>query len=316
MINQETISIAPLRGITNGTFRDIYASLFDGVDYALAPFVSATSGDKVNLSVLKDILPENNKNMTIIPQVIGANPDDVKMMFEVIHQKLGYDTININMGCPHRPIVSKGRGSGFLKKPDSIWRMLDKLFDNSNFHVTVKTRLGYDDPEQIVDLIPKFNNYPIKELILHTRTATQMYKGNTYPETFAKCMETSEIPLVYNGDIFCLDDYKKLKSTIPGCNSWMIGRGVVLNPFLPQEIKTGKLFSQTDKIKAIYDLHNALYQEYSKILFGPAHLLGKMKEYWLYMSENLPNGSKLLTNIRQAKTPEHYEKIINKFFQN
>jgi len=316
MTGYQTISIAPLRGITNGTFRDVYASLFNGVDYALAPFVSATSGNKVNLSVLKDILPEKNKNMPTIPQVIGANPDDVQMMLQVIHRELGYDTININMGCPHRPIVSKGRGSGFLKKPDSIWRMLDRLFEDADFDITVKTRLGYENPEQILDLIPKFNNYPIKELILHTRTATQMYKGNTYPEIFAKCMEISNIPLVYNGDIFCLEDYKKLETTLPECNSWMIGRGVVSNPFLPQEIKTGKVFSQAEKTKAIYNLHNALYQEYSEILFGPAHLLGKMKEYWLYMSENLPNGRKLLTNIRQAKTPKHYEDIVNSSFQN
>jgi tRNA-dihydrouridine synthase len=314
MINQETISIAPLRGITNGTFRDVYASLFEGIDYALAPFISATAGKKVNPSVLKDILPDNNVRMPLIPQVIGANPDDVQMMFRVIHRELGYETININMGCPHRPIVSKGRGSGFLKKPDSIWRMLDRLFEDADCDITVKTRLGYDNPEQILELIPKFNNYPIKELILHTRTATQMYKGNTYPEIFAKCMETSNIPLVYNGDIFCLDDYKKLKAALPKCNSWMIGRGLVSNPFLPSEIKTGIVLSQAEKTDAICDLHNSLYDKYSEILFGPTHLLGKMKEYWLYMSENIPNGSKLLTDIRQARTPEHYEDIISRFF--
>jgi tRNA-dihydrouridine synthase B len=315
MTGRQTISIAPLRGITNVTFRDIYGRMFHGVDYALAPFVSATSGKKVNLSVLKDILPEYNRNMRVIPQVIGSNPNDVNMMFHIINQEFGYDTININMGCPHKPIVSKGRGSGFLKNPDSIWRMLDKLFDDSNFHITVKTRLGYDDPEEIIGLIHKFNNYPIKELIIHTRTARQMYKGETNPEFFVKCMEISKIPLVYNGDIFSVEDYNMLKKLIPDCTSWMIGRGVVSNPFLPQEIK-GKVFSQADKTRAIYKLHNSLYEEYSKILFGPTHLLGKMKEYWLYMSENLPDGRKLLNNIRRAKTSEHYEEIVNNFFQN
>jgi tRNA-dihydrouridine synthase len=127
-------------------------------------------------------------------------------------------------------------------------------------------------------------------------------------------MEISNIPLVYNGDIFCLDDYKKLKSTLPECNSWMIGRGLVSNPFLPSEIKTGIVLSESEKTDAICDLHNALYDKYSETLFGPAHILGKMKEYWLYMSENIPNGSKLLTNIRQARTPEHYEDIVSIFF--
>ncbi|MDA3800150.1 MAG: tRNA-dihydrouridine synthase family protein [Kiritimatiellae bacterium] len=309
-----TLSVAPLRGITNSTFRNVYASLFEGIDYALAPFVSATAGKKVNLSVLKDILPGKNELMPLIPQVIGANPADVKMMFNVIHQELGYDRININMGCPHRPIVSKGRGSGFLKKPDSIWKMLDTICDDAKFEITLKTRLGYDDPKQILGLIPKFNDYPISELILHTRTATQMYKGATYPEIFAQCMNISKIPLVYNGDIFCLDDYTKLQKMLPECDSWMIGRGLVSNPFLPSEIKSGKLVADGEKLATMEEFHSQLFAEYQNILFGPAHLLGKMKEYWCYMADNMPDGKKLLSNIRRTKTVESYNHTVYKYF--
>ena len=309
-----TLSVAPLRGITNSTFRNVYASLFEGIDYALAPFVSATAGKKVNLSVLKDILPDKNTAMPLIPQIIGANPADVKMMLNVIHQELGYNRININMGCPHKPIVSKGRGAGFLKKSDSIWKMLDTICEDANFEITLKTRLGYDDPTQILGLIPRFNEYPISELILHTRTATQMYKGETYPEIFAQCMNISKIPLVYNGDIFCLDDYTKLKEMLPKCNSWMIGRGLVANPFLPSEIKTGKLVADSEKLAIMEEFHSRLFTAYKNILFGPAHLLGKMKEYWGYMADDMPNGQKLLIKLRRANTVDSYRHTIYKYF--
>lgn len=306
------LSIAPLRGVTTNTFRNVYYEHFDGIDYGLAPFVSATSGERVNLSVLKDIMLKNN-TMPIIPQVIGANPKDVKMMCDVIHNELGYNEININMGCPHRPIVSKGRGAGFLKDPDSIKRMLDVLFEEKSYEISVKTRLGYDDPEQILRLMPIFNSYSIKELTLHTRTAVQMYKGITYPEIFSECEKISKIPLVYNGDIFSLSDYQHLKEMLPGTESWMLGRGVISNPLLPHEIKTGKRAGEAELLDKIKILHNALFEEYQKILFGPSHLLGKMKEYWLYLAENLPNSKKFLKKIRRTRSVEDYQRVISDF---
>jgi tRNA-dihydrouridine synthase len=185
--------LAPIRGVTTAIYRSVYIKHFDGFDEALAPFIPTTIGDKISTSHLSDILPENNINgLPTTPQLIGNNAEDFVRMANHIHQ-LGYDSINWNLGCPYPTVVNKKRGAGLLPLPDKIEAFLDKVIPVLKCRLTIKTRLGLNNPDELIALIPLFNNYPVKELIIHPRTAKQSYSGTVDLKRYGACLDMGNV---------------------------------------------------------------------------------------------------------------------------
>mgnify|MGYP000113342597 CR=1 FL=1 len=304
--------LGPLRGITHFTFRNVFTEHFSGFDTAMAPFIPSTRGNKASIRHFRDILPENNCQLKIIPQLLGKDPDDFIRAACQVHE-LGYDCVNWNLGCPMPTVTRKIRGSALLAHPDRIRRFLDRVIPALPCGLSIKTRLGYESPDDLLGLIPSLNAYPLTELIIHPRTAPQMYTPGTIDlERFAQCLESSRHQVVYNGDITNRDFFITLQRRFPSVSSWMIGRGAVANPFLAMQIKQSPLpFSPAARIRAF---HDQLYSELRALYRSQGPVLGAMKELWKLMQASFYTEGRTITNILRAPCHQAYEHAVEKLF--
>lgn len=303
-----------MRGLTGVVFRNQYAQHFEGIDWAVTPFLTTFQGARFKPNQLQEVLPENNQNMRVVPQILGKTADQFVSLAKILFD-LGYDTVNWNLGCPFPRVAHKQRGSGLLPHPDLIAEFLDETIPLLPTQLSIKMRLGRHRSEEIFELLPVFNKYPIKELIIHPRTGVQMYTGRTDLDTFEKCLPLVRCAVIYNGDINTRQDYQMLRERFPGIATWMIGRGALSNPFLPAAIK-GLSPDGISRVDRFRRFHEALYEDFSQIRHGPAHLVDGMKGYWTYFAGAFPEGERILKKIRKARTPEEYRAWVEYLLDN
>ena len=228
---------APLEGVTGYIYRNAYNKFFgQEIDKYFTPFIVPTMNYCFTSKELNDIKPEHNKNMKVIPQILTNNVEYFLSTTEKLNE-FGYDEINLNLGCPSGTVVSKFKGSGFLAKREELDMFLEEIFSRANCKISLKTRIGKDSPNEFYELIKIFNKYPLEELIIHPRIRQDFYKNTPNMEVFKDAIKLSKNPLVYNGDIFSVEDFKKFKSECPSIDTVMLGRGLMANPGLIGEIK-------------------------------------------------------------------------------
>ncbi len=308
------LTLAPIKGFTEAPYRNTAAAFFEGFDAAMAPFVVTIQGRKYPLSHLKDLLPENNHSWPVVPQILSNHPEGFIKLAGRLHD-LGYDTVNWNLGCPFPRVAKKNRGSGLLPAPERIDRFLEEVLDAIPNRLSIKTRIGRFDAEEMERLMPVFNRYPLAELIIHPRTGVQMYAGEPDLAVFAVCLELSKNPVVYNGDIYTVSNFTALAERFESVSRWMLGRGALADPFLPGAIK-GFVSADTEKIEIIRQFHDRLFEAYKQVLSGPSHLGDKMKGFWLYLSRSFKDGHKILKKIQKTRKTAHYSGVVNRFFDN
>ena len=306
-----TLTLAPLRGLTDAIYRNTSARHFEGFDHSIAPFLATFQGTKVKSAKLQELLPENNQDMPVIPQILGKHADQFIVLADMLFN-LGYNTINWNLGCPYPMVANKKRGSGLLPFPNKIDDFLTQI-QQMKGTLSIKTRIGRHTPDEIRILIDIFNRYPLTELIIHPRLGVQMYKGHPDLDTFSYCLEHSTHPVTYNGDITTLADYNRLTQRFPAVNSWMIGRGALANPFLSEQIKG--IQNTKNQILRLHEFHDDLFSQYQKHLHGSGHLLGRMKGVWRYLTDRFINHKKPLKKIQKTCTIASYQKSIAALFQ-
>ncbi len=292
-------------------YRRAFVRHFQGLDIEMAPFISTVSAERINPKLLKDVLPENNSGLPLIPQLIGNKADDFVQMSIALHD-LGYGEINWNMGCPHKPIRKKRRGSGLLPYPDTVDALLDQVCDRSPCKISVKVRLGVSDPSELMTLIPVLNQYPLSEVIIHPRTAEQMYGGSVDLDAFEEAFHALEHPVCYNGDINDLAFYQTVAKRFPAINRYMLGRGLLANPFLCEIIKSGTPTPE-NAIERIVAFHEDVLSSYEAVLHGDHPVLGKMKEFWTYQTIHLSNGRKMFKKLKKTQRLAPYKAIAAEF---
>ncbi len=301
-----------MKGFTDYMFRNTFANHFGGFDLAVAPFIASKRDDKIKRKFVKDVLPENNERLPVIPQILSKSADDFAFLADYLFD-LGYETVNWNLGCPFPMVAKKMRGAGMLPYPDMIDEFLDKVLRRMKPKLSIKIRLGYKSRDEIFALAPILNRYPLEELIVHPRIGTQRYEGEVDLEAFERCLSEIDHRIVYNGDIKTLSDFRRLSSRFETVDGWMIGRWCIADPFLPSIIKSGEDCID-DKIQRIKAFHIDLYNEYQAALDGPSHLLNKMKGFWRYLSYSFADFKKSMKGIKKTTTPEHYLEQVNLFF--
>jgi len=306
------ICLAPLRGVTDALFRTTFSEFFDGVDWAVAPFISTTQGCRIKPSLLKDVLPENNRQMPVVPQIMSKRAENFLPLAAALLD-LGYDAINWNLGCPYPMVAKKGRGSGMLAYPDAIEDFLDQVSAVLPNRLSIKMRLGRQRMDEIFEILPILNRYPVREIVIHPRTGIQMYDGQPQLDVFEQCLILSRHPVMYNGDIVNKAGFEDLQHRFPGVSTWMIGRGAVANPFLCGEIK-GHVMEHEERTTRFRGFHDALYRRYARKLFGPAHLLNRMKGLWAYFAKSFEEGPALRKRINKSRRTDQYEDVVNVFF--
>ncbi len=307
--------LAPLKGVTDYVFRNTYAKHFPGLDGALAPFLATVRGHKIKPTHLRDVLPENNRLMPVVPQILSKSSENFLPLARELARR-GYREINWNLGCPFARVVKKGRGSGLLPEPDRVNAFLDRVLSGlpGGMKLSIKTRLGRYSASEINALIPVLNRYPIDKVIIHPRTAVQMYSAKVDLQGYIQAAERLEAEVVYNGDIFSVKDFDMVKNRLSCQKRWMIGRGVVANPFLPGEIR-GKYFSELQRRKLFKAFHCELMTSYEAIFRKPGHLLNKMKGLWSYFALTMVDGRKLLRKIYRIQNKDAYLLLIESVFE-
>ena len=305
--------LAPIRGYTHALFRNLFQAHFEGIDVAVAPFIVTMGKNPIRTKHLKDVLPENNGGARLIPQILSNDPVGFTQMAQALAD-LGYETINWNLGCPFPMVARKKRGSGLLPYPDRIKAILDDVIPNIPNKLSIKTRVGRHDPGEIETLLPLFNHYPLTEVIIHPRTGVEMYTGTADPDRFAAVMGLSDHPLVYNGDIWNVAAFNALAHRFPAIDRWMIGRGVMADPFLPADIQSGDTHS-SDRLNRFIRFHDALLHALQETLDGPAHVLDKMKGYWSFFYLSFEDGRKLFKKIRKTHRIDDYTAVVHRFFE-
>ena len=306
------LHLAPLHGVTNRVFRIAFFRHFPGFDAAVAPFIPSVNAASVSDTHFRDLLPPANAGIPLIPQILGNDADFFVATVKTL-KDYGYDEVNWNLGCPYPMVANKKRGSGLLPFPDLIERFLDVACARTALPISVKVRLGRTDARELFRLMPIFNAFPLKRVVIHPRIGTQMYGGEVDLDGFSEAASLSNHPVMYNGDIKDAETFASLRSRFPSIQQWMIGRWALSDPFLASELKG--LTPPADPAASIRAFHDELYEAYREVLFGPKHVLDKMKEVWSFLGGAFPGFARHFKDISKSKTLEAYGYAVAALFE-
>ncbi len=309
-MNSETqILLAPLQGFTDFHFRNAHQKYFGDLDQYYAPWIRLNGDGNLKNAQIRDVKPENNSSLYLIPQIICKQSEDFLKLSDYLFD-LGYPEINWNLGCPYPMITKRGLGSALLQTPDKIIKILEEVLPKMKNKLSLKIRLGFENEEDAYHLLPRLNELPITNIIIHARIAKQMYKGRVNLDAFEKCIIQTKHDLIFNGDIDSFQKYLTLKIRFPQIRSWMIGRGIIANPFLAGMIKNSTDKLPTDYKQTFIDFHECLLDDYANHLSGDKHLLLKMLGFWHYFSISFKDSHKALKRIKKTKTLAAYHEAV------
>lgn len=296
---------APMEGVTTYTYRNTHIEMFGGCDKYFAPFIVPTENEKLSIKSLKDILKENN-NIDVIPQVMASSAMAFLEFIKKI-KDLGYNKVNLNLGCPSGTVVKKMRGAGALKDLEALDKFLDCIFNKSDIEISVKSRTGYFSHDEFDKILKIYNKYPISELIIHPRIREEFYKGYPNMDSFDKAYKNAKTKLCYNGNIYTKEDYERIKGNYNSLSAVMIGRGAIKNPAIFREIKGGEKLKTSELIL----FSNKLEEKYLKLLNSEIYTLHRLKEIWIYMMQNFEEEKKILKAVKKANKLSDLNSAIN-----
>ncbi|MEY8427048.1 tRNA-dihydrouridine synthase family protein [Lachnospiraceae bacterium 46-15] len=300
--------LAPMEGITTWVFRRAYHKYFRPMDKYFTPFLVPHTHKDFNFKEKNEILPEHNTGQNLVPQILTNNAEDFVRTANAL-KRYGYEEINLNLGCPSGTVVSKGRGAGFLRDTEKLDCFFDEVFSGLEMKVSVKTRIGIQDPEEFREILEIYNRYPLSELIIHPRVRQDFYKNHPDMKVFGIAYEKSRNLLCYNGDLCTVEDIQRVHGYFPQVPAVMIGRGILKNPGLVQEAEGGR----TDK-ETLRAFHDEIYHTYREIMSGDKNTVFKMKEFWSYLSLSFEHGEKCWKKIKKAQSAAEYERAVEEIF--
>lgn len=259
-----------------------------------------------------DVLPEHNVGMEVVPQILTNRADEFLELAEQL-AGYGYKCVNLNLGCPSGTVVARNRGAGFLRVPTELEKFLDEIFEKCPLRISVKTRIGVEDVAEWETLLAVYERFSMEELIIHPRLQREGYGGTPHLEAFAEALDCLTCPLCYNGDIVSDAALKEILTALHGTDTVMIGRGILQNPGLLQELKSGE--AQPINYETLHAFHDELLDGYIEIMSGDTNTLYKMKDLWTFLIRSFPNGEKSLKKIKKSKHLTDYQIAVGELFR-
>lgn len=304
------IVLAPIKGYTDPLWRKCYFKHFKGVDKVVTPFLLLSEHNRAKKNYFPQFLPELDMGIEVVPQFLVKRADSMLDASEIMYD-MGVREFNLNMGCPAPAIIKKDRGSGLLRSLDTTRKLLDDIVPNIKGDFTVKIRTGIDDSSLLPAIINLLNDYPLKEVIIHPRYAKRLYNGQPDLESFSYGYKHSKNPVSYNGDIYTLEDFKKITKNYPDLSSVMVGRGILRDPFLANSIKTGISPNKQDRkeglMEFIRDFESVCSQSYYKEITA----FSRIKAMMIYIGEYFLDSEEDIRSIKRAKDLNQILKIIS-----
>ena len=296
---------APMEGLTDATYRRLHHKYFPGVDRYYMPFLSPTIHRSLTHKEDRELPMADSVPFAAVPQVLTKVSEDFLWAAQVCKDR-GYDEVNLNVGCPSGTVVSKGKGSGMLRDTQALDRFLDAVFAASPLPVSVKTRLGMENPEEFPAILDVYNRYPIKELTIHPRVRKQFYDGTVAMELFDYAVNNSRNPLCYNGDIRTLAQIGHLEKAYPTVGSVMIGRGLIADP--------GMLSGGTNAA-ALEAFMTELMDVYEVEFGSTRNAIFRLKENWGFLHSRFEGSEKLWKRLRKCTDGDEFKAISAEFFR-
>ena len=303
---------APMEGITLSVFRNMFETWFPGTDVYFSPFLVANQTLHFKNKEIRDILPENNQGICLVPQLLTNRADQFAWGIREL-MTYGYREINLNLGCSMPQVAKRGKGAGFLADPEVLDRFFDEAFgliNGEDVKVSVKMRAGIGDPEEIRKLTTVINRYPFSEVIVHPRLMKELYGGTPHMDAFRYVYDTCVRPVSYNGDVYTAADYERICSEFPKLHAVMIGRGFLRNPGLMREIRG----EEAVPLSYIKEYHDALFEAYCGLYPDQRQAVTKMKELWYYMRHLFEDRERELKEIKKAASPAQYREAARRMF--
>lgn len=302
------IYFAPLEGVTDEIYRRAHFECFGGPEKYYIPFLSPTQHFTFSSREQKAMSPEENRGIPVVAQVLTKNAEHFVEMASRLRD-FGYTEVNLNAGCPSGTVTAKGKGSGMLRDKAHLRAFCDEVFSKCPLPVSIKTRIGYESPDEWEELIDIYRDYPLSEIILHMRTREEFYKGRPHTELVQSALDAFSFPVVYNGDVFYPEDAQDIVSRFPALSGLMLGRGLVANPALARVLKGGAPAEKED----LRAFHDRLYRKYLEAWPKNA-VIGHMCEIMVYMSCMFESPNKLLKTLRKSRSLTEYEENAKRIF--
>ena len=310
-----TLLSSPLQGFTDFRFRNAFNHYFGGIDTFYAPYIRFNNKLIIKNSYQIDLQLENNTTLEVIPQIMTNSAEEFLFVVDYI-QELGYKELNWNLGCPYPMVTKRGMGSGLICDPEKINQILERVHKETDIVVSMKMRMGYEHPEEILETFPILDNYPLKNIAIHARIGKQLYKGGVNLDAFQRCIESTKHKLYYNRDITSVTKLKEMQPRFPSIDHFMIGRGLIADPFLPSMIKNDTTEYPENKWDIFREFHDTIYHQYDAALSGPTPIKMKMQGFWEFFSQSFSNPQKTFKKIKKANNPRAYQQAVTEILKN
>lgn len=318
------IYFAPLEGVTGYVFRNAYEKYYGGIDKYFTPFISPHTKKLMDAREKRDILPENNKRLYVVPQVLTNKAEELIDICKILKEDYGYEEVNLNLGCPSKTVTTKGKGSGFLQTPDQMEEFFDRFFKVADVKLSIKTRIGYWEVNEAERLFRLYEKFPFEEVIIHPRLGTEMYQGTPHYDVFENYLAKTKLSLCYNGDINSLETLNGLNMKWENCDKFMLGRGLIATPSMLKSLQQG-ITTDTEIMdvqtrlskedwSTFLDFHNEIVDGYDVYMSGDRNTLFKMKELWTWWEVQFPGKEKILKQIKKSTTLTEYKQLVKSLY--
>ena len=298
-------SFAPMEGVTACVYRRVHADCFPGVDRYCAPFLSPDGSGRCKNSAWRDLLPESNPHGLPLPQIL-CNSADAFLAAARELEAMGYEEVNLNVGCPSGTVTPKHKGAGMLLDLQSLDGFLADVFARCPLKISVKTRLGYADTAEFPAILDIYRRYPLSELTIHARDRAGLYRSRPDVAAFAEAFPRCPFPVCYNGSIVDPASLQAVRKAVPGLERVMVGRGAAANPALFRVLR-GDAVLEKDELRGFLTRYDA-----ALIASGLSehYTLGRLKELWFYLAALFPGDAKGLKRIRKAQQLTDYREAV------
>jgi tRNA-dihydrouridine synthase len=291
---------APMEGLTDSIYRRLHHKHFGGVDRYYMPFISPTPHRALTPREARELPPAASEPFTAIPQLLTKSSEDFLWAAGVCRD-LGYEEVNLNIGCPSGTVTAKGKGAGMLRSPDDLDRFLEEIYAAAPLPISVKTRLGFADPEEFPRLLEIFNRYPICQLTVHPRVRQDFYSGSVNMDAFRYCLENSRAPVCFNGNLCSISQIEAFHAEFPQVEAVMLGRGLAGDP--------GMLLPGGTTVEALDAFMEDLLQSYQEAFGGARNAMFRLKENWHLLICRFEGAEKLGKQLRKTTDIQEFRAI-------
>lgn len=293
------LMLAPMQGLTNRALRDLFVD-WVRPDVVFTEFMRVGGAGKGLAASDRRELGAEQGGVPLVVQLVGHDVAGLVAAAQTA-QVAGARHLNLNLGCPYGRMGTGPTGGGLLREPQRLDILLPALRAACHGSFSVKIRAGYDDPRQILDLLPLFEDVGLDYLILHPRTVQQEYTGAADHTVTAAVVAATRLPVIANGDVRSAATGRRvLRDT--GAAGLMLGRGAIADPWLFERLRgrAPALPTPDERVAELRRYLAAMLERYQEIFCGEVQALGKVKALLACLDE--PQLARPLRQLRKART--------------